>query len=836
VHEPPVSDTPWSQTLDRLLTGRRAGGRRREGGGDRDELEVQGVHPDAQLGSKGLVKPLDGEDNADQESVMKVVWQCVRSGQVGRAQQIAQKHQWFWLTAALMGAQPEYYKGSTRDGGLFGEDGPDDEGKDGDAAGGWGGAGLNRRGNINRAVWMQTCWKYSSLVDSNPSNKKTVQASGRHVARDAESSGGSHVGVLEVAVYAALSCNLPPLMGSPLVSSWTDSLWAVVACAHERQITAVISDFHKRRVAHSRLYPGSTKAVLAAEKQFLQRTEELDGYLDGNCDKLFRRLDKPVSSTGSEVAIMLLELQVAVIKGAGALDKYIQDTVMPYAIATLEAAAPTNDIGASDMESISLSSPRRPLAGGHSASSTAAAADSNFFSHQRSRTLRVFAHLVLWLRFSCPHCASLQTLAPNKVIYVVVEAYIEQLIHRRQYSLVALYAAFLSRPRRVDKYVAMMRRISPNSTKHAIVLGDGGTGGGSTSTALTLNDDTATAVEVLQLAHKFFREEEVLEITKEVVEGARKGRRGWCDYDDLDDPNVSSVSMQQTPGQAQHKRSGLYSVPLSQQTPLSRGVPVTPASAWSSRSKDSPDFSRSAIATPFRGHGAMALTLGGGAGDGSDGNDASRLESLRWLCHRPDQRVSAVCKANAFLRALMLESHGSKTPQVRSLLWDILPLQVLEEGDVQQAGRTSLLSDEGRQDQAAAEEESWAAEVCQLHFWRGFDASVALFEQWTEEVGKPYKELPSMLGDATTKAKSLAHHRPKVRQAAEGAVSGILAALTCSYRDPATEKHASANDGAAERHSVEDLYASGFQQVWVRSIDVAYNGLIGMQPASVVAE
>ncbi|CAE7497394.1 unnamed protein product, partial [Symbiodinium microadriaticum] len=768
-------------------------------------------------------------DNVDQESVMKVVWQCIRSGQLHRAQEIAHQHKWYWLTACLMGVQHEYYQGAREGGeqaegsGLFAGD--DDEVKDAEIRT-WGGSGVSRRGNPNRAVWLQTCWKYSNLLDGNPSNKKTVQASGRGVSHQPGGgpSGGNHVGVLEAAVYARLSYNLSPLLSSRLVSTWTDTLWAVVTCAHERQLAGVIAKFHDRRANYSRLIPGTTKAVRAAEKQFLKHTEGLDSTFDNSCDKLFRQVDKPLSASGSEVADVILQLQVAVISGTSALEEFIQTQILPYAISTLEAADSTiHDISPPDLNGISLSSPAHSLRSQQrstAASGRASSADSSF-SNEKSRVLRIFAHVVLWLRFSCPHREALKSLANNKVIYVVVEAYIEQLIHRRQYSLVALYAAFLSRPRRVDKYAAMMRRISPSSTRQAVSIareGDylrDGSGVLSTSMALSVND-------VLQLAHRFFREEEVLEITKEVVGGARRGKRGWFDYDYMDDTNVSIQSVANTPASTL-KRSGMYSVSLAQQTPLSRGIPQTPSSAWSKHSQDSPSMSRTrgTAATPFRGDLSMTLGQADSARPG-DMVDSSRLESLRWLCYRPDQRVAAVCEANAFLRALMLESHGSKTAQVHSLLWDILPRQVLEEGDVQQASRTDSLSN--RPAQAAAEEESWGAEVCQLHFWQGFDASVGRFERWNGEVGEVYEVLPSMLGDASLIGQSLGRYKFTIHRAAEDAATCIVDALTCGHQSADV---AGAHDASvADPHPLQDLFATGYQEVWLRAVSAAYGGLI----------
>ena len=811
---------PWGQTLDRLLTGRGAAGR--------DDMLVRAAHPDAQLGSRGLVKPLDGMDNVDQESIMKVVWQCIRSGQLRRAQEIAHQHQWYWLTACLLGVQHEYYKESqgeaAEDGGgsrLFGE-GDEDERKDSDV-GGWGGVGVSRRGNSTRAVWLQTCWKYSTLVDSNPLNKKTAQSSGRGGSQQGPV---SHVAALEAAVFAALSYNLGPLMTSRLVNTWTDSLWAVVTCAHERQLAAAIADFRERRAKYSRLYPGNGKGVRAAEKSFLKRTEDLDEVFAGSCDKLFRKLERPVSTSGSEVATVILQLQVAIMRGTSALDEFIQNEILPYAIATLETADPSSSDIAPDMEGISLSTPAHIVRGRQRATGGLAATitESTHSSH-KCRVLRIFAHLVLWLRLSCPNRAALKTLASNKVVFVVVEAYIEQLIRRRQYSLVALYAAFLSRPRRVDKYAAMMRRISPSSSTRRVTsfvrdLPEG-SATMTTSMAMSVSDDTASAAEVLQLAHRFFLEEEVLEITKEVVEGARKGKRGWCDYDDLDDAVSVVPSVSYTPA-ATLGRSGLFSA---QQTPLARGM-QTPATAQSRRSQKSPlsvPRTRDTIATPSRTDLSMTLGRIDGAGAVGVEDDSSRLEALKWLCYRPDQRVAAVCEANAFLRALMLESHGSKTAHVHTLLWDILPRQVLEEGDLQQATRTDMLSH--RMAQAAAEEESWAAEVCQLHFWWGFDASVGHFEQWSAEVRQYYDALPAMLGSASLVAQSLGRYKFTIHRAAEEAVTSIVAALTCSHQITGSQQDESSTAG---RHSLRDLFATGYQEIWLRATTAAYGGLLGV--------
>ena len=62
-----------------------------------------------------------------------------------------------------------------------------------------------KRGNVNRSVWMHTCWKYCEKIEKNPGNglssKKSPSLSGL------ESSTGV-AGVLEMSIYATLSCNL----------------------------------------------------------------------------------------------------------------------------------------------------------------------------------------------------------------------------------------------------------------------------------------------------------------------------------------------------------------------------------------------------------------------------------------------------------------------------------------------------------------------------------------------------------------------------------------------------------------------------------------------------
>eukprot|EP00603_Paraphysomonas_imperforata_P015557 CAMPEP_0114459436 /NCGR_PEP_ID=MMETSP0104-20121206/5207_1 /TAXON_ID=37642 ORGANISM="Paraphysomonas imperforata, Strain PA2" /NCGR_SAMPLE_ID=MMETSP0104 /ASSEMBLY_ACC=CAM_ASM_000202 /LENGTH=567 /DNA_ID=CAMNT_0001632073 /DNA_START=1 /DNA_END=1701 /DNA_ORIENTATION=+ len=101
VHEPHELEKgifPWDQTLQRLKKQRVSRSKQ-----PLASAAVRSIHPDAQIAANGSMVKLDGDDHTDQETLLKVVWQYIRCGKLVEAQEVANKHNVHWLTAALLG-------------------------------------------------------------------------------------------------------------------------------------------------------------------------------------------------------------------------------------------------------------------------------------------------------------------------------------------------------------------------------------------------------------------------------------------------------------------------------------------------------------------------------------------------------------------------------------------------------------------------------------------------------------------------------------------------------------------------------------------------------------
>ena len=70
-------------------------------------------------------------------------------------------------------------------------------------------------------------------------------------------SSGTVVGLLEMSICAALSGNLPVLLKSPMLTGWSDRLWAVLRATHKRDLMKVVHGHRKGKAAYSTRFPGS---------------------------------------------------------------------------------------------------------------------------------------------------------------------------------------------------------------------------------------------------------------------------------------------------------------------------------------------------------------------------------------------------------------------------------------------------------------------------------------------------------------------------------------------------------------------------------------------------
>ena len=773
IHEPPEpaeddkSYFPWNETLNRLK-------RKRNGSqNNTKKLSPTGVahlHPDSQIGPQGLIIPLDGDDHTDQETLLKVIWQHIRGGQLVQAQALAHRHKVHWLAAALLGVAEEFY--------TF-----DCENADGE--------GISRRGNKNRPQWMEICWKYALSIDGNPANK--ISAPGGKLAT------ANEVAVLETAIFAALSTNYALLKESVLLHTSADHLWARIKCAHERQIVYISNQFRKKRRQLSNLYPGSTDKVVAAEDKYLKNTIQLQSALCGNSADLLRDIISHNQGSHSNISGLILQLQVALIQGKTALRAFIQNDIRAFA---LQARAKTGILLRSEGDKIS----------------------------EHCRLLRIFVHFLIWLLYSCEAHADLRALVTHDVLYVVLEAYIACLAYRQQYSLVALYCSYLSRPKRVASYMALLRIISPTSVRSdeghivpaSVLFGQSsslanslsfsghenmtGHFGAPSLTCMALSgrntglrgvDDDATAHEILTLAKKFFPEEDIVEITNAVVDQARKGEDGASQL---------SVSL----GDSVRVFSSF------------KGIEGGKAMGNSS----SNTLQGSQAALTYASQTASTTVVPGVYNEGTiPVDDAERMESLRWLCYYEEHCADAAKRANAFLRSFVIESSGSKTLQVRVLITNILPSNFII------AGTEYLqMKLQGEENEVVKKmlEDSWDADVGQLQLWKYVDWSVHCHEQFEKEMQNFLAKREEFVGDANAIVASLSSLKHQILRCATRCIKSVRKALGCGERGvPADfQGHQYFDDSkiADDEHAFDGR--GGFLAIWSNSIDTTIAELL----------
>ncbi|CAN0143125.1 unnamed protein product, partial [Hapterophycus canaliculatus] len=174
----------WSNTLESLAVG----------GGQKSE--VAQMHPDANLRglrSAGLrVMRLVGQDDLDEEELLRTAWVLARAGRLSRAKRLCEGRGQPWRAAAMGG------------GGVVGTrkvEGEEDEELE-DIRAGFGALYSPAQG-----VWQEMCWQLSVSLE-----------------RGAESSDGPARSVAkhEAALFAHLAGNAELLLGSDLTQSWED--------------------------------------------------------------------------------------------------------------------------------------------------------------------------------------------------------------------------------------------------------------------------------------------------------------------------------------------------------------------------------------------------------------------------------------------------------------------------------------------------------------------------------------------------------------------------------------------------------------------------------------
>ncbi|CAN0103247.1 unnamed protein product, partial [Laminaria digitata] len=178
----------WDKTLQSLAVA---------GGGQKSE--VSQMHPDANIrkvgGGGGALKVLRlaGQDDLDEEELLRTVWMLIRAGKLRRAQRMCEDRGQPWRAAAMAGG---VVVGSRKEEKLEREEGQEEEG-------GGGGAVYSP----GQAMWQEMCWQLSVSLERGANNS---EGPARSVAKH------------EAAVFAHLAGNAELLLGSDLTQSWED--------------------------------------------------------------------------------------------------------------------------------------------------------------------------------------------------------------------------------------------------------------------------------------------------------------------------------------------------------------------------------------------------------------------------------------------------------------------------------------------------------------------------------------------------------------------------------------------------------------------------------------
>jgi hypothetical protein len=728
-------DCSWSATLLRKRMGR--------------PTEVPNLDPDSQIDSKGHMLTLEGTDAVDQESILKLIWQCVRSGQITRAQHLCSEHGLFWLAASLMGVADEFHvlRTSARHSSNSRVD------------------VTARRGNTRKPLWLNTCYDHASRLMAGHLQSLSDQATNTTAdgLYGTAKTRGANVAVLEATICAALSNNVPVLCQSPLISNWPEKLWAAVKTHHDRRLSEILQCHRKNRKGHSLYYPGCDESSVEAERKYKDRLSMSAGAgttglkaaaAAGTLADLLRCLapeDENAAQGISAAVEQLWRLQCAIIEGPTALRSHIESF-----------------ISESD------------AAGGFSVLANEASSGAGL-----SRVHRVYAHLLILLKmtpvFDQEQSVQMQSCCKGSDLHAAINRYLDVLIQNKLWSLVASYAVFLPKHERVTRFVSMMSMLPASSRR----IGEGGA-------TLFSKDPAQEAREVLNSGRKYF-ESDMAEITKLVVVGARVGGESAnvsrvgavVDEEKADVAAEASSVLGGEQGGSDSPRAkrrmqqdeALNSSHVSKRERLGdsmwRDADTTAGSA-AGRSMLSVRADVSSL-LPDAGRGASA-SVGSAANSMRnvtvDGEDIARMETLRWLCIDEQHRPEAVRQANAFIRDLILSSNGAKTAELHVLLANLLPTDSLAVSmDVYLRskraaggglGHVPLASLSG---DAGVEDIYWASEYSSLRLWYLVSGAMQAVDSWESLKLDFLATQKSLLGGKSILKSSLGRFKPKIKAA-----------------------------------------------------------------------
>lgn len=671
VSEMPIpKGEPCGETLTRILRNKR--NHRGVQNNTNNNMIVQSLHPDAQLllqGNKML--SLDGVDRIDQESSLKMIWQLLRSGQLERAKQICADHRLYWLTASLQGAAINVYKSiSSIHASVEPTELVDCEQEEliGDAI---------RFGNIKQPFWTKSCWKYADrlAIDAINKNGQISNISGDTTL----------VGLLEMSIYACLSNNIKVLLNSPLLSCWHDKLWVYLKATHERDISLVFQRYRLTKSNFSSLYPGCDINTIRTENQTIELSFPDIGHLStGTCVQIFNKIPPPSNQNDAE--ILILSLQAAIMEGKSGILNYLEN-VMSKCL------------------------------------------QSNVHFPGKDAILRISCHLSIWLKYApINDIANLSEIISDDLFHCAVESYINHLIHQKQRSLVAVYAAYLSRPRRIVKYAQLLKSMQ---------LSSAGSSAFKQQQIMSVSQ-TSDAADVLNLAKIFFPDD-VIDITRSLVENMSDG------VDRLAITNVLEVS-----GATKHLTKE-FSLNMSSSKIGNRSAikgSLKPRSfktqseiTFVKKSSLSVTLTSSVIHNHALRTKHSTLDLSGNITN----EDKQKMDSLRWLFFDPIYRLEAIKQSNRLIIKFLLSENTSsggyelKVAPVRALLADYIPLDSIDAGYAILENRKNAIDDEDMMSSTMLssiklEGNIWTAQVAKLQLWTAFTNSLQDLEVYRQVV------------------------------------------------------------------------------------------------------
>eukprot|EP00903_Cladosiphon_okamuranus_P012066 g11327.t1 len=404
----------WSNTLESLAVA------------DGQKSEVGQMHPDANLrkaghGSSGLkVMHLVGQDDLDEEELLRTAWLLVRTGKVGDAMRLCESRGQPWRAAAMGG-------GGVIGTGALKQENPFEEDT---------GDGYSSTYSPGQGLWQEMCWQLSASLEKGADSS---EGPARSVAKH------------EAALFAHLAGNTGLLLDSDLTRSWEDQAWVRFTALMHLKVLDERIRHRKEQAALSSRYPGveSLEVDMRLLEQMTQRApptshgaifEVLDdnsrGRVRAEGKGVYRQAQQALVLGGKDIPLFLRNILWRVAASGADED----------GLRTGHGHEEGSDAGARPSSSSSPSSSPSPEV---------------FRSPQ---LLRFAAHLALVLAAQCPYLTTMEE-ETVEAIEDVVFAYTQHLAKTHQVGLVAIYAATLPTRRRRELYAAFLRGVEGDANR-----------------------------------------------------------------------------------------------------------------------------------------------------------------------------------------------------------------------------------------------------------------------------------------------------------------------------------------------------------------------------------